>query len=231
MCSRSFVCKIFAQVDLPEGGIGTFSPSLTTIDVGYAKNFSNSISGGLGVRIVSESIANASARGFAFDAGVRYVTGDNDEIKFGIALKNVGPTMKASGDGLSHTTTQDNVGFDVSSTQDHRVAAYQLPSLLNIGGSYDFYVSPKADSTSGEISSDHRITPAITYTSNSFTKDQHRVGVEYAFRNMFMVRGAYVLEDGTWFDSAKRTSANTGPTFGASFVAPLLKYTLVMTLR
>lgn len=211
------------EVNLPEGGIGQFSPSYTTIDAGYAKTFSNSISGGIGVRVISESIANASARGFAFDAGVRYVTGDNDQIKFGIALKNVGPSMRSSGDGLSFTETNDNAGFDISSTQDHRVAAYQLPSLLNIGASYDFYIAPTVDSTSSEISADHRITLAGNFTSNSFTKDQYRIGLEYGFRNMFMIRGGYVLEQGTWFDSAKRTSAYTGPAFGASFVAPLGK--------
>ncbi len=211
------------QVNLPEGGIGTFSPSYTNIDFGYAKTFSNSISGGIGVRVISESIANVSSRGFAFDAGVRYVTGENDQVKFGIALKNVGPTMKASGDGLSFVEENDNAGFDISSTQDHRVASYQLPSLLNIGASYDFYLSPSTDSTSKEITADHKITAAANFTSNSFTKDQYRVGVEYSFRNMFMLRGGYVLEDGTWFDSNKRTSAYTGPAFGASFVAPLGK--------
>ena len=211
------------EVNLPEGGIGTFSPSYTTIDAGYSKKFSNSISGGIGVRIISESIANASARGFAFDAGVRYTTGDNDQIKFGIALKNVGPSMKSSGDGLSFTEINDNNGNEVQSTQDHRVAAYQLPSLLNIGASYDFYLAPKTDSTSSEISSDHRITAAGNFTSNSFTKDQYRIGVEYGFKNMFMIRGGYVIDQGTWFDSEKRTSAYTGPAFGASFVAPLGK--------
>lgn len=211
------------QVDLPEGGIGTFSPKMTTIDFGYAKTFSNSISGGLGVRIISESIANVGSRGYAFDAGIRYVTGDNDQIKFGISLKNVGPTMKATGDGLSFTEENDHAGFDIASTQDHRAAAYQLPSLLNIGGSYDFYISPKVDTTSKEISADHKVTVAGNFTSNSFTKDQYRVGLEYSFRNMFMLRGGYVLESGTWFDSEKRTSAYTGPAFGASFIAPLGK--------
>ena len=211
------------QVDLPEGGIGTFSPKYTNLDFGYAKTFSNSIYGGIGVRVISESIANASSKGFAFDAGIRYVTGDNDQMKFGIALKNVGPTMSASGDGLSFLETNDNAGFDISSTQNHRVASYQLPSLLNIGASYDFYISPKVDSTSKEITADHRITLAGNFTSNSFTKDQYRIGLEYSFRNMFMIRGGYVLEDGTWFSSDKRTSAYTGPAFGASFIAPLGK--------
>jgi hypothetical protein len=209
--------------DLPEGGIGTYSPKLTIMDVGFAKAFSNSIYGGFGLRIISESIANVSSRGYAFDAGIRYVTGDNDQIKFGIALKNVGPTMKASGDGLSFTETNDNAGFDIQSSQNHRVAEYQLPSLLNIGFSYDFYISPTIDSTSSEISSDHRITAAGNFTSNSFTKDQYRVGVEYSFREMFQLRGGYVLEQNTWFDSEKRTSVYTGPAFGASFIAPLGK--------
>ncbi|OFY97293.1 MAG: hypothetical protein A3K10_10440 [Bacteroidetes bacterium RIFCSPLOWO2_12_FULL_31_6] len=211
------------EVNLPEGGIGTFSPKYTTMDLGYAKTFSNSISGGLSMRIISESVPNASTRGVAFDAGVRYVTGDNDQFKFGIALKNVGPTMKYSGDGLSFTETNDNVGFDVSSTQDHRAASYQLPSLLNIGASYDIYISPKIDSTSKGITADHKVTVAGNFTSNSFTKDQYRVGLEYSFRNMFMLRGGYVLEQGTWFSSEKRTSAYTGPSFGASFVAPVGK--------
>ena len=209
--------------DLPEGGIGTFSPKITIMDVGFAKAFSNSIYGGFALRIISESIANVSSRGYAFDAGIRYVTGDNDQIKFGIALKNVGPTMNASGDGLSFSETNSNAGFDISSSQNHRVAAYQLPSLLNIGFSYDFYVSPTVDSTSSSISSDHRITAAANFTSNSFTKDQYRVGAEYSFKEMFQLRGGYVLEQNTWFDSEERTYIYTGPTFGASFIAPLGK--------
>ncbi|MDG1476274.1 MAG: PorV/PorQ family protein [Vicingaceae bacterium] len=218
----------FGDVDItteaiPEGGIGTFSPKYTVMDVGYAKTFSNSISGGIGVRVISESIANVSSRGFAFDAGIRYVAGENDEIKFGIALKNVGPTMKASGDGLSFVETNENTGNSISSTQNHRAAEFQLPSLLNIGVSYDFYISPKMDTTSSEISADHMITAAVNFTSNSFTKDQYRIGAEYSFRKMFMLRAGYVLEQGTWFDSEKRTSANKGTTFGASFVAPLGK--------
>ncbi|MCO6498989.1 MAG: PorV/PorQ family protein [Vicingus serpentipes] len=221
--SMSFGEIDITEVDKPEGGIGTFSPSVMNLDFGYAKAFSNSIYGGLSVKIISESISNVSSRGFAFDAGIRYITGENDQVKFGIALKNVGPTMKASGDGLSFTATNDNAGFDVSSTQDHRSTPYQLPSLLNIGMSYDFYIAPKVDSASSEISADHRLTLAGNFTSNSFTKDQYRVGLEYAFRSMFMLRGGYVLEQRTWFDAEKRTSAYTGPAFGVSFVAPLGK--------
>ncbi|TXB67042.1 PorV/PorQ family protein [Vicingus serpentipes] len=208
-------------VDLPEGGVGTFSPSYLNFDIGYAKSFSDRISGGIVLRIVSESISNVTSRGVAFNAGVKYVTGENDRIKFGIALNNVGPTMKASGEGLTFTNTDINT--NVSSTQERRTSAYQLPSLLNIGASYDFYLAATKDSSSNQIKADHRLTLAGNFTANSFTNDQYRLGLEYGFRNMFMLRAGYIIESTTWFDSAKRTTAYTGPSFGGSFVAPLGK--------
>ena len=51
--------------------------------------------------MISESISNLKANGVALDAGIRYVTGEQDQIKFGIALKNVGPVMRFKGDGLA----------------------------------------------------------------------------------------------------------------------------------
>jgi len=208
-------------VDLPEGGIGTFSPSYLNFDIGYAKSFSNSISGGMVVRIVSESISNVDSRGVAFNAGVKYVTGENDRVKFGISLNNVGPSMQAAGEGLSFTNVNVNTG--VTATEQRKSSTYQLPSSLNIGATYDFFIAPVKDSSSNQIKADHRITLAGNFTANSFTKDQYRIGLEYGFRNLFMVRGGYILESTTWFDSALRTTAYTGPSFGASLVAPLNK--------
>ena len=69
-------------------------------NLAYAKKFSSSISGGLNLKVVSQSISNVRAQGMAFDAGIRYVTGDQEHIKFAISLKNVGPPMSFSGDGL-----------------------------------------------------------------------------------------------------------------------------------
>ena len=51
--------------------------------------------------MISEQISNVGASGIALDAGIQYVTGAKDNLKFGISLKNVGPRMSFSGDGLS----------------------------------------------------------------------------------------------------------------------------------
>ncbi|UPT67063.1 MAG: hypothetical protein M0D57_22080 [Sphingobacteriales bacterium JAD_PAG50586_3] len=66
---------MITTVDLPEGGIGTYKPRFTNIHLSYAKAFSNSIYGGIAVKIINEAIPDVSAMGFAFDAGVQYVTG------------------------------------------------------------------------------------------------------------------------------------------------------------
>ena len=44
--------------DLPEGGIGSFSPAFSNIGITYSKEFSNSIYGGLALRVIGESISN-----------------------------------------------------------------------------------------------------------------------------------------------------------------------------
>ena len=97
--------------DLPEGGIGSYRPTFSNIGISYAKAFSNSIYGGLTVRMISESISNVRANGVSFDAGIRYLAGDDGRLKFGISLRNVGAPMRYGGDGLTLTATPQGARF------------------------------------------------------------------------------------------------------------------------
>lgn len=198
-------------VDLPEGGIGTFSPKCMNINLSYAKAFSNSIFGGINIKIISEQISDVAAQGIAIDAGIQYVTGELENIKFGISMKNVGPTMKFTGDGLSFRGMLQ--GNDNELTVEQRSASFELPSLINIGASYDFF-----------LSDDHTITAAGSFTSNSFTKDQYSLGVEYSWKKFLMLRGGYMYEQDIFSDfDAGRSTAHTGPAGGFSIQAPLSK--------
>lgn len=192
-------------VELPEGGIGVFTPRVNVFNVGYAKSFTKSISGGINFKVISESIANLKANGMAIDAGIRYVTGEQDQIKFGITLKNVGPTMRYKGDGLS---TQINyVSTGGKATLEQRSQAFEMPSLLAIGGSYDFIFNEKS-----------KLTTMIGFTANSFANDQYRLGLDYAMttgKAAFNVRAGYVYEKNI-FSMENRTNALTGPTAGFS---------------
>ncbi len=195
--------------DQPEGGLGTFSPSYSNIGLSFAKEFSNSIYGGMTARLISESIANVKAVGFAFDAGIDYITGETDNVKFAISLKNVGPPMTYSGDGLSFTgIVPPN---DQQMTIEQRSENFEMPSLLNIGASYDFAFT--------EL---HMLTLAGNFTSNSFTKDQFMLGVEYGFKKMIHIRGGFMFEDGILNDE-DRTTVFTGPAAGFSVDIPFGK--------
>ncbi len=82
-------------------------------------------------------MADMSAQGVAIDAGIQYVTGPMENIKFGIALKNVGPTMKFSGDGLTFRGFYNQFSR-TSPTFVQPSSEYELPAQLSIGGAYDF---------------------------------------------------------------------------------------------
>ena len=83
-----------------------------------------------------------------------------------------------------------------------------------MGISYAFWFGG-ADSF--DIPSMHRVTPAIAFTTNSFSKDQFRLGVEYGYKSYLMVRVGYVYEGG------ESTTFLTGPTAGVTFEIPLGK--------
>lgn len=197
----------------PEGGLGNYSPSFYNVSMSYAKMFSDNIYGGINIKLLSEQIPNVSARGIALDAGIQYHTGKYDQIHIGIALRNWGPKMRYQGDGLSRQTTV-SYGNSYQLTVNNRSGAFELPALVNIGMSYDFYLTKD---TTG-LSKMHRLSLNGTYTSNSFTYDNGLFGVEYAWKEMFMVRAGYYLEKNIM--NSDRRTVYTGPAAGLTFEMP-----------
>jgi len=198
--------------EYPDGGLGNFSPNLLNIGISYAKSFSNSIHGGFVMKIISQSISDMSAQGVAIDAGIQYVTGALENIHFGITLKNIGPTMKFSGDGLSLRTFIP--GQETQFTLEQRVEAFELPTQLVIGTAYDFL-----------FEDNYRFTLAGNFTSNSFTKDQITVGGEFSLKDYLMLRAGYTYEDGIWdhIETDMRTNVQKGMSAGFSVQVPLNK--------
>ena len=221
--------------DLPEGGLGTYSVSNTIIELAYAQEFSNSIYGGIGVKIINEGLADATASGFAIDAGIQYVTGigkdklgnrKRDNLRFGISMKNVGTTMKYTGDGMSFIGVSE---WGTDMTVEHRSAQYELPSLIKIGAAYYINLDAKVDEANDEVVTNHQLAIAANFTSNSFTQDQFHFGLEYNFADILFLRGGFVYEDGI-FDNAVRTSVYTGPTAGLTVNIPLNKEGSVLAI-
>ncbi len=245
----SFSSMGFGDIDVttvaqPEGGLGTYSPSLTTINLHYAKSFNSFIKGGVTAHIVNESIADLSATGFALDAGIQYIAGKFENFKIGVTLKNVGLPMSYKGDGLAWRGTISNTSTE--QTLEVRSAEFEMPSLLAIGISYDFlWFGGEYGSMSREELAEqgltrdeaqHRLTLAASFTANSYSRDIFAIGLEYGFMNYFMVRAGYSLESvssSTEVDESgeevlaaillNSDSFYSGPSVGATAVVPLKK--------
>ncbi|MBP5327486.1 MAG: PorV/PorQ family protein [Bacteroidales bacterium] len=191
------------------GSNGTVSPTYMNLNVAYSYSFTNSIHGGAVLKVITESTSNVTATGVAIDAGIQYQTGENDELKFGISLKNIGPALSFSGTGLSFTT---NNAAGNSMTVEFRSAEMELPTLLNIGISYDFLFEKW----------NQRLTLAGTFTSNAFLRDNFGLGFEYSLLDRFQARAAYVYQKGM-FNADDRTSNSAGLSAGGSVIFPFGK--------
>lgn len=199
-------------VDNPDGTGITFSPQIFNFGAAYSKNFSKRISAGLLVRGVSQSAYSASVFGFAFDAGIQYQTGKRKEFKFGVSLQNLGPKINFGGDAFTSRGTVQ--GTTYSQSAGLLTAAFEQPSMLNLGVGYDFYMESEVMKL--------KITPCFNFRSNSFTSDQYQLGVQAGWDERFMIRAGYDYQNGT-FSEADATNANLGPSFGASVQLPYMR--------
>lgn len=207
----------------PDGTLGTFSPQVLNLGLAYAKKFSNSITSGLTLRIISEGISNVRASGVAIDAGVQYQTSliakkkaiKKEDFRFGIGIRNIGPNMQYRGSGLSFRSINPTTGADRRAYMGSE--SFNLPALVNIGASYDMRLDKKSSETYF-----HRLTGHTNFNYNSFQANVLGVGLEYAFKEMFMLRGGFGAQDGVT-SSTDYLSQYVGVSGGLGFVLPISK--------
>ena len=196
-------------VDQPEGTGGLLQISFINIGLTYSKTFDDAVSVGVTLRGVSEGTNDVNAFGFAVDAGVQYVSGASDRFKFGLSLRNIGSRMSYGGQGLSVAAETSETDYQLTLAQ--RATAFEMPSVLNIGVSYDLLLQQE----------DQRVTLMGNFTANSFGRDQLGAALEYAFREQFIARVGYRTD----FETSELTEVPLydGLSAGASVRVPFSK--------
>lgn len=213
----SLVAMDFGEIDIttvdqPEGIGAIYSPNFFNLGIGYSYSYENKISVGFALRLISESISDLSAFGVALDAGVQYVNGPQDNFKFGVSIRNVGTPMRFGGEGLSTRSENPDGSPSYELTYDQRAATFELPSLLNIGLSYDFY-----------LQTIHRLSVVGNFTSHSFSRDEVGAGLEYSYKDHLFFRGSYKVEVGRSAVGSSEQSVYDGLSLGIGLYAPLGK--------
>lgn len=201
---------IRTTADQPDGDIGSFSPNMTTIGLSYAKKFTDHILVGATLRGMTESTNNLNAFGVCFDAGVQYRALENDALKLGIALRNVGPAMSYTGQGLEYRAPLNPNNPSLNSAVTIPTDKFELPSQLSLGGSYDI-----------RANDNNTITMLAGFISNSYYYNQLGLGAQYKFKDIVAFRASYLYENGIWGDlGMTKFSAYTGLAAGATFQVP-----------
>lgn len=200
--SLSFGDIMLTTVDDPEGIAGrTYSPTYFTFGLSYGRKFTDAITVGGTLKMISEKMHRVTGSGIAIDIGIQYrgVAGISG-VNLGVALKNVGPQVKFDGPGLLRQALASDANRPVqyyAST----ASSWELPTSIEIGLAYEYNVTEELGFNLGS-----------SYTNNSMALDSYKIGgeVKYGLGNLsFAGRGGIDL-----WDKKADDEAIFGPTFG-----------------
>jgi hypothetical protein len=163
----------------PDGTGETYSPSFLTLGFTYSKVLTDRISIGTNLKLITESIQNTNATGFALDAGVQYRF--SEALMIGAAVKNIGSDMNYSGQDLADRTGIPG-SIPGSSTGSYEIITegFQIPSFFQLSMTYAL-----------NINEQNNLLFAGAYTANNSFEDVANLGMEYGFMENFFVRGGY----------------------------------------
>jgi hypothetical protein len=166
--------------DSPEGTGQILSPNFGVFGVTYGRRMTDRVLLGFTGMFINERVADLTANGFALDLGLQYDTGWRG-LRFGFAMKNVGPSMHFEGGNLEQRIVLPG---DDPSAQPHVVqlqsTSFELPTYLQLGAAYDIKISEKAEATL-----------VGTYQSNNFSTDEYRLGAECRVGTHLALRGGF----------------------------------------
>jgi len=199
---RSFnIGEILETTELQPEGTGTvFQPTYLVASLSFARQMTDKIRFGTNIKLISESVANVSANGIAFDFGIQYIGGTSG-LAFGIAIKNLGSAMTFDGPGLERSYVEN--GQTV--TRKIILEPFDLPTNLEIGASYTYAMNTQ-----------NSLNISTAFQNSGFSSDEYKFGLEYNYNNNFYLRGAF-----NYRPQAKDNGESLfGPSFGAGVKYP-----------
>jgi len=167
-------------IESPEGTGEVLSPDYITAGITYAKRFTDRISFGTNMKVISEKLGSMSASVFAFDLGLQYVSPFG--IAFGVTMKNIGGDLEY--DGNAHEFDSEIQWVNPNATTRKTkldLAAHELPTSMNMGLSYVYDL--------GELGN---LNLSGVYNNNSFELDHIGLGAELGIKEMFFIRAGYL---------------------------------------
>jgi hypothetical protein len=189
--------------DYPEGTGNTYSPTFIVAGFSYARMLTDRIHAGVTAKYVSEKIMQTGASALAIDLGVQYAF--NSKLRVGVVMKNIGTKMQYDGRNLERTTRIPGSSPDADQGYFRGVPlTSDIPSIFGFGVSYNL-----------NFNEQNSVLVNGVFSNHNESSDEFYGGLEYAFQDLFFLRGGYT------YNSQKRDDQIFDYTFGAGLKYPL----------
>jgi hypothetical protein len=168
--------------DFPDGTGEKFSPSFLNVGFSYANQLIDRVSVGVTATLISHTIMSTTAAGVGFSFGIQYTGLGVQGLSLGIALKNVGPSMRMDGSNLYRTANLIDAPNKAAEFLSIKAAPYELPTTLELGVGY---VQKFGEKSVVNVSGD--------FSNNNFSDDEYKLGAEFVYNDMFSARAGYTF--------------------------------------
>jgi hypothetical protein len=163
----------------------TYEWTASAVGVGYARQITDRLDVGLGVKMVTEGLTDASTTWGAVDIGTQFRTGLFGTT-LGASVMNVGPASRASGQLISQTINTDRVNNQRTRVY-LRTQETELPTMFRFSAGTEIVGGSNA--LLGALGGQHVLRTDVSVNDAIDQSSQLAVGAEYAFRDMVFVRG------------------------------------------
>lgn len=173
--------EMVTTIERPDGTGEMWDASDLMVGVSYARALTDRFSIGGTVKTIRQQIYRESSTGFALDLGLLYRIPYRN-TRLGMSMTNFGTDMRLSGPDLRQAIDLDpntNGGNDRLEGE-LTTGEWSLPLSYHVGLSMDAYRQ-----------GDHALTLTADAAAPSDNAQNVSVGGEYAFRNLFYLRGGY----------------------------------------
>lgn len=190
--------------DMQQGTGETFDAASMALGLTYGRAITDRFSVGATVKYIQERIWNSSARGMAFDLGIQFRTDFWGGLTLGAALYNFGSDMKMDGRDILTQVDPDprQMGNNDRIPAVYRLDAWGLPT--------DFQFGIKLTPVDTRL---QRLAVHIDALHPASNHESVNIGMEYALRDRFFLRGGY---EGLFLEGFE-----SGPSGGIGIHQPL----------
>ena len=161
----------------PDGTGDYYSANDFAFGLAYGTQMTDKFSMGFGAKVISLSIDNLNASGYSIDAGAKYISGLPGNLIFGFTIKNFGPNISYSGEGLQDLKKKSENEYEEEDVK-YEYIAEDFPLPL----SFSFAISGEIP-----ISDNQNIGLALENWQVLDLKEIYRFGLSWNYADLFYI--------------------------------------------